>query len=244
MEMHFRMLASACGWDIVARADPRIKVNILRNARRVDLGRFENFRGVHLIRDPRDVVVSGYYSHLKSHETSDWPQLQEHRRQLKAVRKQEGLALEMKFSRAFIENMIDWDYGDDSILELRYEDFTSSPNFELLWDFLEVGGADPDGSMAWFAKRNLNRASNRAGFGPLFWTIRCPRKILDNISEALEFERLSGGRPRGSQDSNSHFRKGVAGDWVDEFDDGLKAEFKTLFPGALEKLGYESNDDW
>ena len=31
---------------------------------------------------------------------------------------------------------------------------------------------------------------------------------------------------------------------VDEFDDGLKAEFKTLFPGALEKLGYESNDDW
>ena len=31
-------------------------------------------RAVHLIRDPRDVVVSGYFSHKKSHPTEGWPE--------------------------------------------------------------------------------------------------------------------------------------------------------------------------
>ena len=32
------------------------------------------FKEFHVIRDPRDIAVSGYYSHLYSHAVTDWPE--------------------------------------------------------------------------------------------------------------------------------------------------------------------------
>ena len=55
-------------------------------------------RGFHVVRDPRDVLVSAYFSHLYSHPTTEWPQLAEHREGLKKVSKTKGLLMEMEFS--------------------------------------------------------------------------------------------------------------------------------------------------
>jgi hypothetical protein len=51
----------------------------------------ENFKGFHVIRDPRDICVSAYYSHLYSHPVENWPELNELRSRLLQVTKEEGL---------------------------------------------------------------------------------------------------------------------------------------------------------
>lgn len=49
-----------------------------------------DYRGFHVIRDPRDVGVSGYFSHLHSHPIGDWYELAEHRRELQSLPRHEG----------------------------------------------------------------------------------------------------------------------------------------------------------
>jgi hypothetical protein len=84
-------------------------------------------RGFHVIRDPRDLIVSAYFSHLHSHSLDTWPRLAEHRRQLQSVDKSAGLLLEMEFSRRVLADMADWDYDQPGVLELRMEDMIASP---------------------------------------------------------------------------------------------------------------------
>ena len=84
-------------------------------------------RGFHVIRDPRDLIVSAYFSHLHSHSLETWPRLAEHRRQLQAADKSAGLLLEMEFSRRVLADMASWDYDQPGVLELRMEDMIASP---------------------------------------------------------------------------------------------------------------------
>jgi len=84
-------------------------------------------RGFHVIRDPRDLIVSAYFSHLHSHSLTTWPRLAEHRRQLQAADKSAGLLLEMEFSRRVLADIADWDYDQPGVLELRMEDMIASP---------------------------------------------------------------------------------------------------------------------
>ncbi len=62
--------------------------------------------------------------------------------------------------------------------------------------------------------------------------------------EATSFERGSGGRKRGEEDSSSFRRKGVAGDWQRVFTDEDKATFKREAGPLLVELGYEQGEDW
>ena len=48
----------------------------------------------------------------------------------------------------------------------------------------------------------------------------------------------------GRENVNSHFRKGVAGDWRNHFDDELKTRFKILYGDALIAAGYEKDLNW
>jgi hypothetical protein len=84
-------------------------------------------RGFHVIRDPRDLIVSAYFSHLHSHSLATWPRLAEHRRQLQSTDKSAGLLLEMEFSRRVLADMANWDYTQPGVLELRMEDMIASP---------------------------------------------------------------------------------------------------------------------
>ena len=63
------------------------------------LSKLEFTKGFYTIRDPRDVVVSSYYSHLHSHKTSTWTELAEHREQIKKWSKEDGILFEIESCR-------------------------------------------------------------------------------------------------------------------------------------------------
>ncbi len=62
--------------------------------------------------------------------------------------------------------------------------------------------------------------------------------------EGASFERGSGGRRPGEEDSASFRRKGVAGDWRRVFTEEDKATFKREAGPLLVELGYERDEDW
>jgi hypothetical protein len=86
------------------------------------------FRGTHLIRDPRDLLVSGYEYHLKTAEPwalrpdarYEGRSYQEH---LRSVGEHEGLMVELERMTAPTAAAFgQWDYLQPEFLELRFED--------------------------------------------------------------------------------------------------------------------------
>ena len=66
---------------------------------------------------------------------------------------------------------------------------------------------------------------------------------LREIVMRNSFEKQTG-RHKGEEDTASHFRKGIVGDWKNAFSDKVKQEFKRLYGEVLIQTGYESSLDW
>jgi hypothetical protein len=58
------------------------------------------------------------------------------------------------------------------------------------------------------------------------------------------FEKWSGGRERGREESSSFYRKGVSGDWRNVFTENDRRVFKRAAGELLIRLGYERDDGW
>ncbi len=87
----------------------------------------------------------------------------------------------------------------------------------------------------------------------------CPERVLKNIFNRLKvtvedtvtaeainlfsFEKLSK-RIKGNEDVHSFFRKGIAGDWKNYFNNQHKALFKSIAGELLITLGYEKDGTW
>ena len=85
------------------------------------------FRGTHLIRDPRDLAVSGYEYHLVTSEAwalKPHPKLgMSYQEYLHSVSEHEGLMFEIRWQTSLTTAaMGQWDYHQPEFLELRYED--------------------------------------------------------------------------------------------------------------------------
>ena len=217
------------------------------------------YRGFHVVRDPRDVLVSAYYSHLYSHGTKNWPELEAHRAELQQLSKEEGLFCEMAFSRPEFEEMATWDYEQERVLELKMEALTAKPveGFLEIVGFLEMlDEAKPAGvrKAARSALMKMNRLNQKGrrfmpANLPMF---PVPRRRIRSITssdvralvEKKSFSKLAGGRQRGQENVESHYRKGTPGDWVNHLNDAHRRRFKDEFGDLLIKLGYESDDAW
>ncbi len=173
------------------------------------------YRGFHVVRDPRDVIVSGYFSHRYSHEINNrWGKkfLADHREWLSQVSFEEGLLKEIERGYA-LRVMSKWHFQDPDILELRFETLIADATSTLL----EV-----------FAHYELD----------------VPRTTIEDVVAENSFQRLSGGREPGEVDPYSHFRSGVPGDWKNHFTPSLIDAFKARWGDLVLALGYEESQDW
>ena len=58
------------------------------------------------------------------------------------------------------------------------------------------------------------------------------------------FQKFAKGRSKGKEDTKSHYRKGVGGDWVNHLTEEHVAAFKERWGDLVLKLGYETDPDW
>jgi hypothetical protein len=101
----------------------------------LDFKRLRPFKGSHMVRDPRDLIISGYYYHLtckEGHILKDGYQ-----DKLNLLNKDEGILLDLKRSAsrsAYI--MYNWDYNNPNILEFKYEDLWENEDhwFRMLFN--------------------------------------------------------------------------------------------------------------
>jgi hypothetical protein len=207
------------------------------------------YRGFHVVRDPRDILVSAYFSHKKTHPTKDWPELGTHRDKLNKLGQDEGLFEEMEFNREIFEEMFDWDYHQEHVLELKQEELTVDPYRQFLAIFGFLGVLDE----SHFGKRRQLPYLLRTCQNVLYKQRRFPaRHAYDSIpAERLlgivhdnRFSNYAGGRKQGEENASSHYRKGVAGDWKNHFKPEHVERFKQLYGEVLLKLGYEKTPDW
>jgi hypothetical protein len=234
--------ASQFGGDLPGHLE-REPVDLLSyiNARWEHVRRLDDVVGFHVVRDPRDILVSAYFSHMNSHRTEAWPELEEHRRQLRSASKRDGLFLEIEFSADVFDAIRGWDYGSEAVLELTFEEITTRPYRTFLRVFEHLGLLD-DRDLG--LRRQLGYVA-RGLWNQVIDTADAPRSLLSRnrsipgerllaVVYQNRFDRKAGGRSRGEEDPGSHYRKGVAGDWRNHLDDEHLDELELRFPGLME----------
>lgn len=102
----------------------------------IDLAVLGRYRGVHVMRDPRDVIVSSYFYHRWTQEP--WAQRPDqagttYRSRLNSVSQAKGLHMEIDhFTSSYGELLNRWDVTDPDILEVRFDDLMG-PDRESLY---------------------------------------------------------------------------------------------------------------
>ena len=178
-----------------------------------------NQTATHIIRNPLDMIVSAYYSHLYSHSLDGWDQLVQQREILRRVDKKAGLRATWDFleRRDFDDcavgplfSLLHWNFDDSTFKTLRMEDLVIN-TYDLLQERTQ-----------YFFKNDL-----------------------DGIITENRFEKLSGGRSPGIVDKKDHYRSGRLNQWMDELDlplayavyDKYKPLIDAYYPEVKELLG-------
>ncbi len=179
---------------------------------RLDLPALAPYRGVHIMRDPRDMIVSGYHYHKWTHEA--WARRPDengvsYQQKLNSVDKDTGLFLQIDhfifFHRATMEN---WNMDDPDILEVAYEDLMGEERDQLYHRmFAHLGLEGRDLALAVDLMR-LFEAGNRRG------------------------------RKAGEVAEKSHLRSGRSGQWKTELNSDHIAYIERELGPVLRKFGY------
>lgn len=201
--------------------------------------KLKSFKAFHVIRDPRDIIVSGYYSHLYTHSTEGWSTLEEHRKALQDLNKDEGLLKEIEFSSYFINFLKGWNFNDERILEIKFEQLTKQPE-QYIKEICRHLNIYTNKKIPLFISlliRYINLVLRKTKLGKI------PFHVSDNyinyICKKRSFKNMSKGRKKGDENTNSHYRKGESGDWKNHFKQEHIDKFKELYPNLIENLGYE-----
>jgi hypothetical protein len=205
-------------------------------------------KAIHVIRDPRDIIVSGYFSHRFSH--APWNEDSRlHFEALKKLSLEDGLCKEIEFSRTRLLDMQNWNYNDHRVLELRYELLVEDPSTFATQLFEQLGLISTHGSFVHTSLHRANRilyALHARGMSParrLLTSSGLDRSEVNKLVEKSSFEALTG-RPKGLTDHSHHLRKGSSGDWKNHFSSVVTECFKKNLPGIVSHLGYEQNEAW
>ena len=168
------------------------------------------FRGLHMIRDPRDVITSGAFYHR--HAAEKWLHRRQWRFGLKSYQtainacptEEKALLFEMENAAGrTIRAMLDWDYTNPCFFEVRYEDLIQDETLEI--------------------------------FRRIFIFLGYEEAELPSLLEIVRQNSLFSGCR-----NPHHVRSGKVAQWKEHFTPALRARFVELFGDALERLGYEA----
>jgi hypothetical protein len=171
----------------------------------------ERYRTFFILRDPRDISVSWYFSARYSHAPIDpIPRL---RRDLGQLSLHDGLKYSIDSLEEFglfwaQRSWMNLEQDRDRIKILRYEDF-SKDNRRFL-----------EGLMG-------------------YMSVVMPDAVFASLYERHAFKRITRGREAGIEDQHKHYRKGISGDWRNYFDDSLRTYFREVTGDLLDVLGYQ-----
>ena len=179
----------------------------------------KDIRVVHMIRDPRDQLISRVF-HIRRDETHIWHE------QLKKSSLDEAIELciegreGLPGARTMVELTQSWFKSEIEVIVVRYEKLISDPEIEFrsVLEYLETDL--PDDLVTAIIERNQ---FERLSAGRKFWNKT---------------------RRRGQADPKSHFRKGIVGDWQNYLNEAHKAQFKEVAGDKLIELGYENGLNW
>lgn len=171
----------------------------------------ESCRAFFLMRDPRDIVVSWYFSTRYSHApTSRF--LLEFRSALEGLSFDEGLKYSMDRIQEFglFVGQKSWaaiPQDEKDVKVFRYEDFALDNRgfLEELFAYLDI---------------------------------KMPDDKFEELCQRHKFEVYAGGRSRGTEDTGAHYRKGMPGDWQNYFDASLHSYFQQVTGDLLAVTGY------
>jgi hypothetical protein len=148
--------------------------------------------------------------------------------------------------------MYNWDYSWPNIQEIKFEELAHNPYRIFLETFQFLGILDDSRPrfktrfsflISMYINNRLHRKS--IGYKPFRVPIhKIPVERLLGIVYENDFSKKAGGRKPGEEDVKSHYRKGIAGDWRNQFNEEHKKFFKDHFNKLVVKLGYETNDKW
>lgn len=105
-----------------------------------------DFIGFHVIRDPRDIAVSGYFSHLYTHPIDQWADLVDHRALLASLPFTDGLIAELEYLYNVFNSIATWNYNRPNVLEIWYKELSDNEFnfFRKVFDYLNVPLNDDD----------------------------------------------------------------------------------------------------
>jgi hypothetical protein len=170
----------------------------------------QRFKTFYIVRDPRDAVVSWYYSARFSHNLIDpIPWLRE---RLDAVGFEDGMIF-------LIDTLAEWQF------------------FDCQRSWFARGRSDP--AIRIFPYEDLAQdevAFLRDLFGYL--DVRMSEHEFTGLSERHAFAKYAKGRNKGMEDQHSHYRRGSSGDWQEKFTDRIRNHFDATTGDLTAVLGY------
>ncbi|MFI7540044.1 sulfotransferase domain-containing protein [Actinoplanes sp. NPDC049599] len=168
----------------------------------------DRYRTFFVLRDPRDVIVSSYFSTRSSHTPmGDIPQV---RKVLQERSMKEGLlyVIGQQSRKGTFKALRSWATAPeaDAVRLVRYEDLTGQRQAQELDELLRHCG------------------------------ITLPPAELAGLLARYSFSRMRK-EPAGTE-KVSHYRKGKSGDWRNHFDDDVYEAFDAATGDLVELLGY------
>ncbi len=204
--------------DDFRAAQPDLRVASVNN-HFVDPDDHPGVRFTRFIRDPRDLIVSGYHYHRRAAEA--WCEVRDptdadfatvngtvpsalrpgetYAELLQRLPLAEGLAAEIEFRTKHFESMRQWDVSDERVLLVKYE--------ELIGHEEQV----------------FERLLRHSGFDPV--RIRVGTRLARRLSA-------------GGSTTTSHIRNPQPGQWAATLDENVTEAFLGRYGDVLEQYGY------
>lgn len=185
----------------------------------------DKYKTFFILRDPRDIIVSWYFSAKYSHVLV--PPIHTIRYNLERLDFDDGLKyiIDTQAEFGLFECQRSW-------IEAQKSNWAYKP-LNL------IQGTAPHETAKIFRYEDLS--NNELNFVRdlfAFLEIKMPPKILESIVTKNTIKKLSKDQNSLDGDKKNHYRKGVSGDWQNHFSEPVKQHFYAITGDLIDVLGY------